>query len=79
VVPAQEDELTEELLTPMEAVDYIAGKWGRRWSVSTIRRWMQVGHIAAVRVGGVDLVPVAEIERIHVIHNPETMRTIDNE
>lgn len=70
--------MTEELLTLAEAVDYMARKWGRRWSTSTVRRWLRVGHIAGVRVGGVNLIPVAEIERIHVIHNPETMKTNDN-
>jgi hypothetical protein len=68
----------ETMLSPAAAADYIAQKWGRRWSPRTIRRWAEVGHVAAVRTPTGYRIPVSELERIHTIVNPEAMTTNDN-
>lgn len=70
--------MPEELLSPAEAVEYIAQKWGQRRHVSTLRRWVRLGHVAAELTSAGYRIPVSELERIHQIVDPEAERISRN-
>ncbi len=64
--------MTEGLLSPAKAADYIEREWHLRVSAATVRRWAKNGSVPAVHEGRRVFIDPADLHAIFDVPQTET-------